>query len=193
MRVWQAWHGYGLHSLTAGPAVLGCSWGVGGRAGSAGRAARRRRFATLLDPAGLEKIGARFYWWLYVNGLAGLAPGFARKRLAGWLGNPVLPVPELRSVLYAGFRGFRRASSTPAPLTDDELRSIRVPALILAGEHSPLIRPATVRARGQLMPAAQVEIITGTGHGPGFERADYANARITAFIAAAGKERDSVP
>ena len=56
--------------------------------------------------------------------------------------------------------------------------------LILTGQHSPLIRPATARARRHLVPAAQVDVVPGTGHGPGFQCAEHANTRITAFLTA---------
>jgi hypothetical protein len=36
---------------------------------------------TLLDTVGLEKIGARFWWWFYLNGLASPAPASCAK---GW-------------------------------------------------------------------------------------------------------------
>jgi pimeloyl-ACP methyl ester carboxylesterase len=39
------------------------------------------------------------------------------------------------------------------------------------------------------MPRAQAEIVTAAGHGPSIEQADHVNARITAFIAAASKDR----
>jgi pimeloyl-ACP methyl ester carboxylesterase len=60
---------------------------------------------------------------------------------------------------------------------------------MLVGEHSPLVHPATALARARLFPGAQAEVVAGTGHGPAFERPDYANARITAFIASAARDR----
>jgi pimeloyl-ACP methyl ester carboxylesterase len=69
-------------------------------------------------------------------------------------------------------------------LTDDELRRIRVPALLLTGRRSALISPQEARDRASLMPDAQAEVVTGSRHGPGLEQTDPVNARITAFIGA---------
>ncbi len=68
----------------------------------------------------------------------------------------------------------------PAVLTDDELRAIDVPVLLVAGARSALLSPAQARARGSLMPHAEVAIVPGS-HG-GFNRIDELNDRIAAFI-----------
>jgi pimeloyl-ACP methyl ester carboxylesterase len=68
----------------------------------------------------------------------------------------------------------------PAILTDDELRAITVPALLITGARSALLTPAQARARGSLMPHAEVAIVPGS-HG-GFDRINELNDRIAAFI-----------
>ena len=70
----------------------------------------------------------------------------------------------------------------PGVLTDDELRAISVPTLLVTGARSTLITPAEARARGSLMPHAEVAVVPGS-HG-GFNRIDELNNRITAFIKA---------
>jgi pimeloyl-ACP methyl ester carboxylesterase len=70
----------------------------------------------------------------------------------------------------------------PAILTDDELRAITVPALLITGARSALLTPKEARARGSLMPHAEVAVVPGS-HG-GFNRIDALNDRITAFIKA---------
>jgi hypothetical protein len=57
-----------------------------------------------------------------------------------------------------------------------------VPALLITGARSALITPAQARARGSLMPHAEVAIVPGS-HG-GFNRIDELNDRIAAFIEA---------
>ncbi len=89
---------------------------------------------------------------------------------------------ELLAVMWAGVRTYRVEPKFPDPLTDDELRRIDVPALLLTGKRSALIRPARARACAQLMPRAQAEIVAGAGHGPSIEQRDHVNARIVAFI-----------
>lgn len=80
-------------------------------------------------------------------------PRLLRERLADWLGSPVLASSELMTLMWAGIRAYRMKPKNPDPVTDDELRSIQLPALLLTGERSALIRPA--RACARLMPRAQ--------------------------------------
>ncbi|CAO5149765.1 Alpha/beta hydrolase fold protein [Frankia sp. AiPs1] len=140
---------------------------------------------TALDPGGLEKVSARFIWLMYLNGLAGLAPPPLRRRLAVWLDNPVLLVPELRRVLLTGARTFRTRRPAPAPLRDDELRAIGTPTLVLIGQHSPLLHPPRAQARISQLPHGHAEILPGVGHGPGFQQGADVNRRLVAFLARA--------
>jgi hypothetical protein len=55
-----------------------------------------------------------------------------------------------------------------------------VPALLVTGARSSLLTPAEARARGSLMPHAEVAIVPGS-HG-GFNRINELNYRIAAFI-----------
>ncbi len=135
-----------------------------------------------LDPGGLEKVGARFFWMMYLNGLAGLTPAPVRRRLAVRLDNPILLVPELKKVLLTGARTFRTRRPAPRPLSDDDLRSIHTPTLVLIGERSPLLHPDRARDRVQLMPRGHAEILPGVGHGPGFEHGSDVNDRLLAFL-----------
>lgn len=184
-----AWLDETLRAVGTGPAhLVGSSYGGWLALNQALRSPGQVASITLLDPAGLQKVSLRFWWWLAINGLALLAPPFTRKRLAAWLASPVLAEPALREVLVTGFRAYRPEQHVPTPLTGAELRSITVPALLLVGEHSPLLHPATALARARLIPGAEAEIVPGTGHGPAFEHPGYANPRITAFLAAPGKD-----
>jgi pimeloyl-ACP methyl ester carboxylesterase len=56
-----------------------------------------------------------------------------------------------------------------------------VPVLLITGARSALLTPAEARARGSLMPHAEVAVVPGS-HG-GFDRIDELNDRIAAFIA----------
>jgi pimeloyl-ACP methyl ester carboxylesterase len=185
-----AWLDELLAGLGPGPAhLVGASYGGWIALNQALRAPGRVATITLLDPAGLEKIGARFYWWFGVSGLASLAPRILRTHLAVWLNEPVLAEPEILALMWAGVRAYRIEPKNPDPLTGDELRRIQVPVLLLTGRHSALIRPARARACAELMPRARAEVVAGAGHGPGLEQAGHVNARITAFIAAASTDR----
>ena len=105
-----------------------------------------------------------------------------RRRLARWLDSPVMLERELMTLMWAGSRGYRMEPKFPAVLTDDELRAISVPVLLVTGARSAMLTPAQARARGSLMPHAQVAIVPGS-HG-GFNRIDELNDQIVAFISA---------
>jgi len=136
----------------------------------------------LLDPAGLTRPDARFYRWLTISGLATLTPMPLRRRLARWLDLPHMLEPELMTLMWAAIRGYRAEPKKPDVLTDDELRAIDVPVLLVTGARSALLTPAQARARGSLMPQAEVAVVPGS-HG-GFNRIGELNDRIAAFIKA---------
>jgi pimeloyl-ACP methyl ester carboxylesterase len=139
---------------------------------------------------GLTKLGARFWWWFSISGLATLTPMPLRRRLARWLDNPAMLDRELITLMWAGIRGYRIEPKKPGILTDDELRAITVPVLLVTGARSALITPAQARARASLMPHAEVAVVPGS-HGS-FNRISELNDRIAAFIKAhaTGKQAD---
>jgi pimeloyl-ACP methyl ester carboxylesterase len=178
-----AWLDELLGKLDDRPAhLVGLSWGGWVAMNQAIRAPGRVASITLLDPAGLTKLDARFWWWFTISGLATLTPMPLRRRLARWLDSPVMVEPELMKLMWAGSRGYRMEPKFPAILTDDELRSIGVPVLLITGARSALVTPKEARARGSLIPHAAVAIVPGS-HG-GFDRIDELNDRIAAFIKA---------
>jgi pimeloyl-ACP methyl ester carboxylesterase len=178
-----AWLDEVLSKLSDRPAhLVGLSWGGWVAMNQAIRAPGRVASITLLDPAGLTKLDARFWWWFWVSGMATLTPMPLRRRLARWLDSPVMLEKDLMALLWAGSRGYRMEPKFPAILTDDELRAITVPVLLITGARSAMLTPAEARTRGSVMPQAEVAVVPGS-HG-GFNRIDELNDRITAFIKA---------
>jgi pimeloyl-ACP methyl ester carboxylesterase len=176
-----AWLDEVLGQLSDRPAhLVGVSWGGWVAMNQAIRAPGRVASITLLDPAGLTRLDTRFWFWFWISGIATLTPMPLRRRLARWLDSPVMLHQELMALMWAGTRGYRMEPKFPAILTDDELRAIGVPALLITGARSALLTPAEARARGSLMPHAEVAIVPGS-HG-GFTRIDELNSRIAAFI-----------
>jgi len=178
-----AWLDELLGKLSDRPAhLVGLSYGGWMAMNQAIRAPGRVASITLLDPAGLTKVDARFLWWLSISGLATLTPMPLRRHLARWLDLPGMLQPEMMTLMWAGLRGYHAEPKFPAILTDDELRAIEVPALLVTGARSALLTPAEARARGSVMPQAEVAVVPGN-HG-GFNRIDEVNDRIAAFIKA---------
>ena len=185
-----AWLDEVLGQLSDRPAhLVGLSYGGWVAMNQAMRAPGRVASITLLDPAGLTKLDARFWWWLAISGLASLTPMPLRRHLARWLDSPAMLERELMTVMWAGSRGYRMEPKFPGILTDDELRTITVPALLITGARSALLTPVEARSRGSLMPHAEVAIVPGS-HG-GFNRINELNDRIAAFIEAQATENQT--
>jgi pimeloyl-ACP methyl ester carboxylesterase len=178
-----AWLDELLAQLSDRPAhLVGYSYGGWVAMNQAIREPGRVASITLLDPAGLTKLDARFWLWMSISGLASMTPMPLRRRLARWLDSPAMLEPDLMTLMWAAIRGYRIEQKFPGVLTDDELRAITVPVLLITGARSALITPAQARDRASLMPHAEVAIVPGS-HG-GFNRIDELNDRITAFIKA---------
>ncbi len=176
-----AWLGELLGQLSDRPAhLVGFSYGGWIAMNQAIRAPARVASITLLDPAGLTKLDARFWWWLSISGLATLTPMPLRRHLARWLDSPGMLERELMTLMWAGTRGYHAEPKFPGILTDHELRAIAVPVLLITGARSALLTPAEARARGSLMPHAEIAVVPGS-HG-GFNRISELNDRIAAFI-----------
>ena len=161
---------------------MGYSYGGWVAMNQAIRAPERVASITLLDPAGLTKLDARFWWWLSISGLASMTPMPLRRRLARWLDSPAMVEPKLMTLMWAGIRGYRMEPKFPGILTDDDLRAITVPVLLITGARSALITPAQARDRASRMPHAEVAVVPGS-HG-GFNRINALNDRIAVFIEA---------
>ncbi len=178
-----AWLDEFLGKLSDRPAhLVGFSYGSWVAMNQAIRAPARVASITLLDPAGLTKLDARFWWWMSISGMASLTPMPLRRRLARWLDLPHMLEPELMTLMWAAIRGYRAEPKKPDILTDAELRAIDVPVLLVTGARSALLTPAQARARGSLMPHTEVAVVPGS-HG-GFNRIGELNDRIAAFIEA---------
>ena len=91
-----AWLDELLGKLSDRPAhLVGFSYGGWVAMNQAIRAPGRVASITLLDPAGLTKLDARFWLWFSIAGLACLTPMPLRRRLARWLDSPSMTEQEL--------------------------------------------------------------------------------------------------
>ncbi|MFD5295443.1 alpha/beta fold hydrolase [Streptomyces mutabilis] len=164
--------------------LVGTSYGGWLALNQAHRAPERLASVTLLDPGGLEKVGLRFFVWIFAGFFATFAPKALRPRLAAWLDQPVLVMPELRTMIRTGVRAYRIRRPAPLPLSEAELTAIRTPLYLVLGKRSLLLHPERQRERvPRLIPGARAEIVTGTGHGPQIDHAEDVNRRMLAFMA----------
>ncbi|MEU4209253.1 alpha/beta fold hydrolase [Streptomyces sp. NPDC026206] len=129
--------------------------------------------------------------------LAPLKPGFVLGAVAGfvlgekfqrrWLSRLIgetgasAEVDEAQARLsLEAMRGFRVRLLPPPGMSDDELRSIAAPVLVMLGGGSRVhdARRAEARAR-RLMPDVRTEVVPGAGHGMPVE---LLNNRVPAFL-----------
>lgn len=163
--------------------LIGSSYGGWLALNQAHRRPDRLASVTLLDPGGLEKVGLRFFVWIFVSLFATFAPKALRPRLAAWLEQPVLIEPELRTMIRQGVRAYRIRRPAPLPLSEDELSTIRTPLYLVLGKRSLLVHPQRqVERVPRLVPGARAEIVSHTGHGPQIDHADEVNRRMLSFM-----------
>jgi pimeloyl-ACP methyl ester carboxylesterase len=164
--------------------LVGASYGGWLALDQALRAPRRLATITLVEPGGFAKVGPRFFLWAIACGLATIAPGPIRRRAARWLRMSTLDDPPLLRMAMLSHRTYRPHRPRETALSDDELRSITVPALLLLGEKSELHPSRRVLARTRaLMPALEGEIIPGAGHSLPYDQAEVVTRRILQFLA----------
>ncbi|MFJ7270504.1 alpha/beta fold hydrolase [Streptomyces sp. NPDC099050] len=138
---------------------------------------------TALDPGGLEKVGLRFFVWIFASLFATYAPKALRPALAKWLEQPVLIDPELRTMIQRSVRAFRIRRPAPLPLSDAELGTIRTPFYLIMGKRSLLVHPKRQLERvPRLIRGARAEIVSATGHGPQIDHPELVNARMLSFF-----------
>ena len=108
-----------------------------------------------------------------------------------WLGfNDSPGETDARRVLelmYLGLKHFRVPPETlrvmPTVFSDDQLRAMRVPTLLLMGDHEVICDPATALARARrLIPDVQGELVPRSSHDMCFSQHRIVDARVLDFL-----------
>jgi pimeloyl-ACP methyl ester carboxylesterase len=138
---------------------------------------------SLIDPA---HVFGRFPLSIVLASIATLpaAPSFLRDRMLSWIsgGAPVDDEPVAK-VIAAAMREFRIGVPPPTYPSDDALRGLHVPTLVLIAGRSRIHHPrkAFERARS-LLPAGQVELWPDASHAISGEFADEVDDRVLTFV-----------
>ncbi len=142
---------------------------------------------TLLDPAGFGRLSGRFLAWIMMGGLAAFSPTPVRRLAARALHNATLLDDDLVRLLRAS-TGFRRRQFVPPELTNEELRQVAAPILVLLGEKSQMYDAHVVAAqiRAQI-PDVRVETVPEAGHDLPVRSPDLVIDRTIQFTAATEK------
>ena len=139
----------------------------------------------LLSPGGFLPMARQFI-------LRGMLMAFFPTRFTvnsfmGWLGFTAPDVEPVRTLMYLGLKHFRVASETrrvmPTEFSDDALRAIRAPTLLLIGDHEVISDPSKALARARrLIPQFQGELIADSSHEMCVSHYRIVDARVLDFL-----------
>ncbi len=92
--------------------------------------------------------------------------------------------PEMVEVFYRLLRYYKSPSALPRTLTDDELKKINQPTLLLMGQYDQLFKAVPVIGRARkLMPGLRsAEIVPDVGHLMNIEKPELVNSLILKFL-----------
>jgi pimeloyl-ACP methyl ester carboxylesterase len=156
----------------------------------------RIRQLVLLSPGGFLPIARQF-------SLRGMLMVFVPTRFTvrsfmRWAGfhdaSGETDVGRVLDVMYLGMKHFRMPPETlrvvANPLSDDELRVVRMPVLLLMGNREVLCDAAAALARARrLMPNVEGELIAGCSHDMCFSHHEIVDARVVDFLKKHGADR----
>jgi pimeloyl-ACP methyl ester carboxylesterase len=160
------------------PQLVGTSYGGFLALNLAVREPPRVGSLTLIDSGGLAPFRlARFMLWGLPILFGSLAPGPIRRLLAQR--HPLLDDPRIMRMALHAQMNHPFELPPPAPLTDDELRSITAPTVVIVAGRSAPFSPRVQAARARLIPNADVEVIPSARHELIWTHIDQCVARIT--------------
>jgi pimeloyl-ACP methyl ester carboxylesterase len=186
-----AWLGETLDGLSLDRiSLIGMSFGGWLALNLTMTASERIQNLVLLSPAGsLQPIVGQF--GLRVLLMALFPTRRTTDSLMGWMGFKDTPGDgATRSVLelfYLGFKHFRLSRETmsirPDMFSDDDLRGLRVPVLLLIGDGEVIYDPAKALARArQLVPDFQGELVPQSSHNMCSIQHGIVDARVLDFL-----------
>lgn len=166
------------------PGVVGASYGAFLALNLALRWPERVRRLALLAPAGgIVRFSATFLLRMY---LPKVLPSQCTPSIDFMVarGNEKTVPRDLRQLLFLAMRHGRPALKLwPAVVTDDELRRLRTPTLLMIGEGEVIYRAASAVERARkLIPHVETEVVPNSSHLFTIEQAATVNARLLAFF-----------
>jgi pimeloyl-ACP methyl ester carboxylesterase len=148
-------------------------------------APHRVKSLTLLAPAAsFVKFRVSFFVYFFFHMLFPTRAGL--RSVLKWLSAKGQVVDErLADQMFLGVKHFRfpKGGTFPSVFSDDELRQLRLPTLLLIGDHEVLYDPALALNRAvKLIPGICAELIADAGHLLIMEQPEIVNRRIVDFL-----------
>lgn len=148
---------------------------------------QRLRTLVLLSPGGLLPMARQFT----MRGMfmVWFPTHFTVNAFFHWLGFTDRAYANLLEMIYLGLRHFRMPIETarvmPAVVTDEALRAMTVPTLLLIGDQEVISDPAQALARARrLIPHFEGELVAGCRHDMSASQHDVVNTRVLEFLKA---------
>ncbi|MGE5245288.1 MAG: alpha/beta fold hydrolase [Betaproteobacteria bacterium] len=156
---------------------------------------QRVRKLVLLSPGGLLPMVRQFT----VRGM--LMVSFPTRLTVNsfmrWLGLTGPAFANVLDLMYLGMKHFRIPLETarvmPAVVSDENLRALHVPTLLLYGDHEVICDPARALERARrLIPDFRGELVPGSSHEMCASRHEIVDARVLEFLDDRGKMSERV-
>src|SRR5262245_36267790 len=146
---------------------------------------QRVRQLVLLSPGGLLPMVRQFN----VRGvlMASLPTRLTVNAFFRWLGFADRAYADTLELMYLGLKHFRMPLETarvmPGVFSDEELRTMKVPTLLLIGDHEVISDPARALERARrLIPDCQGELVPGCRHDMCSSQHQIVDARVLDFL-----------
>lgn len=142
---------------------------------------------TLIEPGGaIERIPRRTLATLVLKGMRTLAARDKHRAIRDfnrWLNGDIeITDDEVELVLFV-FKHFRQKLPNPDRLSDEQLRGIATPTLLLLAEDTMIYDPTMVAERaGRLLPDVTIDITPDAGHGLTFQYPERITSLILEFV-----------
>lgn len=141
----------------------------------------RVRKLILMSPASLLSIRPQFFFRMAAMALPGFilsAEGKQKALLGTYSANAG---PAIKQMMTS--TDFRYSMYLPPVHTNDELRQLRMPTLLLLGDQEVIYNYKAALKRAQtLIPGIETCIVPGAGHALNFDQPELVNARILEFL-----------
>jgi pimeloyl-ACP methyl ester carboxylesterase len=145
----------------------------------------RLRKLVLLSPGGFLPMVRQFS----LRGMLMVAvpTRFTVNSFMKWLGMTAANARPVLELMYRGLKHFRLLPETarvmPTVFSDDQLRGMHVPTLLLIGDHEVISAPATALARAyRLIPHCEGELVPHCRHDMCFSQHRIVDARVLDFL-----------
>jgi pimeloyl-ACP methyl ester carboxylesterase len=152
---------------------------------------KRVKKVVLISPAATF-VQMWAWWWHLLIPAHIIAPLIGSERMIQkayawlWQGFPMDKYyADLRAISKVACARYRPSinSAIPRVFSDEELRSIHTPVLLLIGDHEVIYKPARVIRRAtHLMTGLKTEVVPNANHSAQYTAPDFVNAKILEFF-----------